>query len=192
MNNNFVKIRIFFFFFQVFFNINFISYGIQIYALFFLNVVEISNIFVRIGSINNKTDTVSTMKAIGKIYLSMYIDRRISLSNATIFYFARKSGVKSWEHQFSSNHLWFNAFSLFACRAIRVYRFRKFYILIYSFFFLSFKFLKNLIEVDVYVYYIMLANLKKKISRAHLWNLKKQIFFSFQFLISIPYLSFLL
>lgn len=132
------------------------------------------------------------MKAIGKIYLSMYIDRRISLSNATIFYFARKSGVKSWEHQFSSNHLWFNAFSLFACRAIRVYRFRKFYILIYSFFFLSFKFLKNLIEVDVYVYYIMLENLKKKISRAHLWNLKKQIFFSFQFLISIPYLSFLL
>lgn len=142
MNNNFVKIRIFFFF-QVFFNINFISYGIQIYALFFfLNVVEISNIFDRIGSINNKTDTVSTMKAIGKIYLSMYIDRRISLSNATIFYFARKSGVKSWEHQFSSNHLWFNAFSLFACRAIRVYRFRKFYILIYSFFFFLLSFWK--------------------------------------------------
>lgn len=192
MNNNFVKIRIFFF--SKYFLILILSLmEYRFMHFFFLNVVEISNIFDRIGNINNKTDTVSTMKAIGKIYLSMYIDRRISLSNATIFYFARKSGVKSWEHQFSSNHLWFNAFSLFACRAIRVYRFRKFYILIYSFFFfLSFKFLKNLIEVDVYVYYIMLENLKKKISRAHLWNLKKQIFFSFQFLISIPYLSFLL
>lgn len=155
---------------------------------FFLNVVEISNIFDRIGSINNKTNTVSTMKAIGKIYLSMYIDRRISLSNATIFYFARKSGVKSWEHQFSSNHLWFNAFSLFACRAIRVYRFRKFYILIYSFFFLSFKFLKNLIEVDVYVYYIMLENLKKE--NFPFMKFEKTNFF----LISIPHfnsLSFL-
>lgn len=134
MNNNFVKIRIFFF--SKYFLILILSLvEYRFMHFFFLNVVEISNIFDRIGSINNKTDTVSTMKAIGKIYLSMYIDRRISLSNATIFYFARKSGVKSWEHQFSSNHLWFNAFSLFACRAIRVYRFRKFYILIYSFFF---------------------------------------------------------
>lgn len=105
MNNNFVKIRIFFFFSKYFLILILSLMEYRFMHFFFLNVVEISNIFDRIGSINNKTDTVSTMKAIGKIYLSMYIDRRISLSNATIFYFARKSGVKSWEHQFSSNHL---------------------------------------------------------------------------------------
>lgn len=131
MNINFLKIRTFFFFLI---SILSLMELIQIvYTFFFLNIVLESAI------INDKTDTVSTMVAIRKIYLS--IDESLTQSSFNaIFYFARNSGVKSWEHQFSSNHLRFNAFSLFACRAIRVYRFRKFYTLIYSF-----KFLKNLI-----------------------------------------------
>lgn len=58
------------------------------------------------------------------------------------------------------------------------------------FFFLSFKFLKNLIEVDVYVYYIMLENLKKENFSSPFMKFEKTNFF----LISIPHfnsLSFL-
>lgn len=58
------------------------------------------------------------------------------------------------------------------------------------FFLLSFKFLKNLIEVDVYVYYIMLKNLKKENFSSPFMKFEKTNFF----LISIPHfnsLSFL-